>query len=142
MTDTLRRMVNAYDGIWRKPPAETIDPYPGLVVMDNRVSGSITTGQSRLPLWCFAYTALTEGWASVEDNWSPSKYGWNVIRFAAFLTDLLQQRGEFARLVCLLADVERRDRGLDDAAWWERKTQRSRVLRQLKRCVATLEAQE
>lgn len=140
--DSLRRRVLAYDGIWRKPAAETIGPYPGLVVMDNRVSGSITTGQSRLPLWCFVYTALTEGWASVEHNWSPSKYGWDAARFGTFLSDLLEQRGEFARLLCLLADVERRDRGMDDAAWWERKTQRNRVLAQLRRCVAAMEAQE
>lgn len=131
--------------IWRKPAAETVD-YPGLVVHDGRVSGSITTGYSRLPLWCFAFTAVVGGWESVEHGWSPSQYDWTADKFGGFLTDLLDQRGEFARLLCMLADVERRDRyatGLPrDTAWWERKTQRTRVLRQLRRCTAALEAVE
>lgn len=135
-------------GIWRSPPAETVDLYPGLTVMDNRVSGSITTGQSRLPLWCFAFTALTEGWASVERNWSPSQYGWTAERFGTFLANLLEPRGEFARLLCVLADVERRDKSEmvmnlpHGFAWWERRTQRDRVLAQLRRCVKALEAQK
>ncbi len=99
-----------YNGIWRKPHAEGVDLYPGLTVHDGRVSGSITAGQTRLPLWCFAYTAIVDGWSQVEGSWHPSKYGWDAARFGTFLSDLLEPRGEFGRLLCVLADAERRDR--------------------------------
>ena len=43
---------------WRNPAEESLGLYPGLVVDDGRQSGSITVGQSRLPLWSFIGTAL------------------------------------------------------------------------------------
>lgn len=137
-----------FDGVWRQPAAESHD-YPGLCVHDGRVTGSITTGCSRLPLWCFITTALGgEGWQAVEDNWGPGKhYGWDAGRVGMFLYYLLEQRGEFGRLLCVLADVERRSqRSRHDEAqipvWWRIKTNRRRVLAVLKRCVALLESLE
>lgn len=130
-----------YQGVWRTPAAESVD-YPGLYVHDGRVSGSITTGCSRLPLWCFIWTALVEGWPFVEHSWGPGKYGWDADRLGSFLSNLLEQRGEFARLLCVLADAERRDHGPNKGAWWQTKTQRRRVIAQLKRCLAALEAED
>lgn len=133
-----------YQGVWRTPAAESHD-YPGLCVHDGRVSGSITADCTRLPLWAFIWNALVEGWPAVEHNWSPSKYGWDAERLGSFLSNLLEQRGEMARLICVLADVERRDGVTSkrhDHAWWESKTQRRRVIAQLKRCLAALEAEE
>jgi hypothetical protein len=118
-----------------------VDLYPGLVVWDDRVSGSITTGRSRLPLWCLVYTALTGGWDQVEHGWEPSQYGWDASRMGQFLTDLLELRGEFARLILVLADNERRERTHDMSGppWWERPTTRRRTISQLKRCLEVLE---
>lgn len=130
-----------FDGVWRRSQAESHD-YPGLCVHDGRVTGSITTGCSRLPLWCFITTALTEGWPAVEDNWSPGEhYQWDASRLGIFLYYLLEQRGEFGRLLCVLADAERRSQRADgwNPPWWRVKTQRRRVLAALRRCVAALE---
>ena len=129
--------------ILRDPPAETED-YPGLIVADNRVTGSITTGRSRLPLWAFAWNALTEGWAVVENGWQPSKYGYTADTMGLFLANLLNQRGEFGRLICIMADVERIEEELggplaDVPAWWETPIQKQRMITQLKRCLAVLE---
>ena len=49
------------------------------------------------------------------------------------------EAGEFARLLLILADGERRDTGrMFGPAWWEKKGQRKRVLDQLHRCIAAL----
>jgi len=156
-------------GVWREPAEETVDLYPGLVVHDGRVTGSMTTGRSRLPLWCFVYTAITEGWGEVEDNWKPSEYGWTAERFASFLYDLLEMRGEFARLLLLLAnttrvDDEREQAAMDEQApgqgvvqikvfdsdpddavtlpppWWLTPELRDPIVAQLRRCLETLES--
>src|SRR5690606_31862590 len=134
----------------------------GLVVHDGRVSGSITTGRSRLPLWAFAGVAITHGWDEVERGWSPSKYGWTAERFARFLSHLLEARGEFGRLLLVLADVERRDEerlyealephgpivnvtpGDPDAVqtpvpWWADRELSAPVIDQLRRCLAALD---
>ena len=127
-------------GPWREPDERTTD-YPGLEVWDARVSGSITLADSRLPLWAFTWIAVTDDWdTQVEAGWSPGeRYGWTADNHGAFLTDLLEQRGEFARLLCILADVERRAREQDsDRVWWDRKKQRARVMTQLQRCLDVL----
>lgn len=153
------------DGPWREPAEESIDLYPGLVVCDNRVTGSITTGRSRLPLWAFAGVAIEHGWAEVESGWSPSEYGWDAEKLGEFIYFLLENRGELARLLCLMANAERVeyerseealaphgpvvrvkvfDTDPDDAVelpppWWAVPELRTPVLEQLKRCVAVLE---
>ena len=86
-------------GPWRHPDEESVDLYPGLVVHDGRVSGSITAGRSRLPLWAFSWEAITRGWGEVETGYEPGRYGIGAEDFAQFVTDLLEQRGEFGRLV-------------------------------------------
>lgn len=128
-------------GPWREPDEETLDLYPGLVVHDGRVSGSITFGPTRLPVWAISHTAIHHGWEEVEAGWSPSDYGWDQDRFSAFIYDILELRGEFARLILVLADAERCDRarGSWTARWWNTKRHRRRVTAQLKRCITALE---
>lgn len=131
-----------HEGVWREPPTETTD-YPGLTVNDARVNGSINIRDSRLSLWAIVGTAVTLGWGEVEQQWSPSRYDYAAHELAMFLGCLLEQRGEFARLLCVLADVERRqERSWTGPPWWERKTSRRRVLRALRACVAALERAE
>lgn len=126
---------------WRKPPEESVDLYPGLVVHDDRVSGSITAGRSRLPLWAFISTAMREGWRNVQDDWNPDGYGWTQEKMSHFLYCLMEQRGEFGRLLLVLADAERVEgkRGYGVKSWWETKRHRKRVGDQLRRCLKVLE---
>ncbi len=130
-------------GIWRHPAEESRNLYPGLVVHDDRVTGSITAGASRLPLWCFVGLMVLAGWSDAEvAAYEPDQYGWTAERMAEFLASLLDERGEFARLLLILADVERRDSGRmergDTRAWYEVAGQRARVVRQLRRCLEAL----
>lgn len=138
--------------IWRNPSAETED-YPGLVVHDGRVTGSITVGRSRLPLWAICSTAIKGSWNTertwnddVESGWEPSRYGFTEDDFAHFIYCLLEMRGEFGRLLLMLADAERRERAhdrlKDDRGWWEMPTVQRRILAQLRRCTEALEATE
>lgn len=128
--------------IIRKPDAETED-YPGLIVHDGRVTGSITVRKSRLPLWCFIWNALTEGWEATTQAWGIGEhYGYTADECGRFLAHLLDQRGELGRLLCILADVERRDQAHFHRAWWETASQRRRVMKQLRICLAGLEAIE
>lgn len=129
--------------VWREPGEESIDLYPGLVVDDDRVTGSITFGCSRLPLWAVTADLVKgSGWESVERGWEQlPEYGWDAQRMADFLHDLLEARGEFARLLLVLADGQRTERESDDPrvqAWWEQDCSRQRVLEQLERCAAAL----
>lgn len=91
--------------------AETED-YPNLVVCDGRVTGQITVNRSRLPLSTIAGLALHSGWAEVVAGWDyiESDYGFTESDLAAFIYDLLDVRHEWARLLCVIADVHRRDR--------------------------------
>ncbi len=135
------------NAVWREPEEESIGLYPGLVVHDGRVSGSITAGRSRLPLWVICATAIRETWQEVENSWPSVKdYGFGEEDFAEFIYYLMEMRGEFGRLLLVLADAERRERAhdhlRDDRSWWEMPTVRIRILKQLRRCVAALEAVE
>ena len=135
---------------WRVPPEDTENLYPNLVVSDNRVSGSITLGPSRLPLWAFVPRLPYSSWANVIYSFPQiTGYGWTDGQCAAFLAYLLEQRGEFGRLLLVLADVERQEEALrqretDDGltCWWDMPAQRERVSEQLRRCLAALEAPE
>jgi hypothetical protein len=127
--------------VWRDP-AEQTSEYPGLFVHDGRVTGSITAGQSRLPLWAFAgwdWGEVVASYPQVEE------YGWTEQRHAGFLHHLLQHRGEFARLLLVLADAERRDREREEddltaPVWWDDPDLSRPVIEQLRRCLAALES--
>ena len=142
----------------RDPDEETED-YPGLIVHDGRVTGSITLGRSRLPVWAFG-----GDWSYAEQGWT-EHYGWDRSRWDAFLGNLLEQRGDFARLLCVLADVERqegeRTQAVEDdhfatahpdekvcdgcmppaadMGWWQHDDLRGRVVDALTRCMTALE---
>ena len=125
---------------WRDPPEETSD-YPGLWVHDNRVGGSITFGKTRLPLWAPIADIVRGGWSAGQSGWDMEDCGSSAEQLAEFLHALIQQRGEFARLLCVLADVERLEEIKEERTpWWRRANRRKRVLAALRRCVAALEA--
>jgi hypothetical protein len=77
--------------------------YPGLVVMDGRVSSSITLGQSRLPIWCIPHRGFNIEW----HTGSPTAYGVSDDDLARFVFRLLEARGNWGRLLCIIADEER-----------------------------------
>lgn len=120
--------------VWREPDEESADLYPGIVVHDGRVTGSITSGATRLPLWAIVTTALTEGWPAVEHGWNPTL---SVDEFSEFLYNLLELRGEFGRLLLVLAEAERTERS--SKPWWHVKRRRKLVAEQLHRCLAVVE---
>ena len=132
-----------YPGVWRQPAEETTDLYPGLCVHDGRVTGSITIGPTRLPLWAFLPTLIEEDWEAVRENWpTVDGYDWTAQDTARFLNRLMQMRGEFGRLLLVLADVERSDEGeVLGPRWWTRAATRQRIREQLERCLQTLDSE-
>lgn len=123
-----------YQGVWRTSGIETRG-FPKLMVDDEVVTGSINIRGTRLPLWAIISTVINEGWEQVERSWSPEKhYGYSRQDLAHFLYNLLEQRGEFGRLLLLLANVER----VNDDGWWEKKGSRQRVIKQLQNCLDAL----
>ena len=130
-----------HQGPWRIKPAVTED-YPGLQVQDNRVTGSINVGPTRLPLWAIIHDVITGGWETAEASYDVTPNLLTEHQFTDFLYHLLEQRGEFGRLVCVLADVERRERKGDKRPWWERPKQRRRVRAALTACLQAVDAAE
>lgn len=124
---------------WRDPAEETMGLYPELVVHDGRQSGSITFGRTRVPIWSPQWQVV-----DLDDYMHPGDpvADWQEAG-ESFVRNLLDLRGEFARLLLVLADAERCDRktGLFRPAWWETKRHRKRVGDQLRRCLAALEDQ-
>ena len=130
-----------FQGVWREPDEESVGLYPGLVVDDGRQTGSITVGRSRLPIWAFI-GQLVSGIETIEHTWEGyrvGEYGLPPHDLGTFLYNLMEQRGEFGRLLLILADVERRE---GDNAWWEVKRQRNRVRKALDSCLAALDQNE
>ena len=127
----------------RDPDQETED-YPGLVVHDGRVSGSITVGNSRLPLWTLIPDLVQSGFPSLAENWD-DLHGLTAEKLSEFLYYLMEQRGEFGRLLCILADVERQAaemeerEGLDAVSWWYHPEMSQRVCEALRRCLDSIE---
>ncbi len=118
----------------REPPEETTDLYPGLVVCDARVTGSITFGRSRLPVWCVT---------SLDREKDLARYGWTTERFMEFVYHLLNAaRGDLGRLLLVLADVERRSEeqleGGNDG-WWTGRD-RTAIANALRAALAHVEA--
>jgi hypothetical protein len=128
----------------REPRVETED-YPNMVVHDGRVTGSITAGYSRLPLWCLIPDLVYAGFPYLQEQ-REDLHGLTAESFSNFLYYLLEHRGDFGRLLCVLADVERQTaemekRGeLDSVAWWYHPKMSQRVRDALKRCIESLEA--
>lgn len=128
---------------WREPSEESTNLYPGLVVHDGRASGSITIGRTRLPMWAIVGTAIRDGWRAVTSHYEPDEF--TEEHLADFLYWLMEQRGEFARLLLTLADVERDELERDDdrlTRWWDHEPSRSRVIDQLQRCLQALGADQ
>jgi hypothetical protein len=126
------------NGPWRCPRTESASLYPKLSLNDGRVSGSITVGLSRLPLWAFSTEAIKHGWETADDEYDID--GLTEDDFAGFIYNLLEMRGEFGRLLLMLADAERRDRQASVTAppWWQGKKNRKQIAAQLRRCLAVL----
>lgn len=88
-----------------EPPAKRdkhLEHYPGLVVMDGRVTGSITLGHSRLPLWCLP-AHFDIGWHTGD----PNSHGTTDSDLTDFAHNLFEMREDWARLVLILADEHR-----------------------------------
>ena len=124
----------------RTPPVETADLYPGLVVQDNRVTGSITVGPTRLPIWAVIADLVNGGWDDVEHGYGPFLDRFDADDFAEFVFSLLNLRGEFARLLLALANVERLE-GENESSerWWENRHMRRPVADLLRRCLDVVE---
>ena len=102
-------------GPWREPADET-EGYPNLWVHDGRVTGQITIGQSRLPLSAIIGTVIHQSWEDAEDGWAPAEhYDFTADDLSSFLYDLLQVRGELARVLLALANAERVESEREDA---------------------------
>jgi hypothetical protein len=131
-----KRTTIKYTGGWREPAAQT-NGFPKLMVHDDVVTGSINIRNTRLPLWSIVPHAILEGWDVVERGWEPEKhYGYTKEDMAHFLYCLLEQRGEFGRLLLLLAKAEDSEKTF--AVWWENAYYRQRVIDQLEACLAIL----
>ena len=125
-------------GPWREPREETVGLYPGLVVNDGCQTGSITIGRSRLPLWAIIPDYCEGGWDAVLDYEPPGDFTNEDLKH--FLVDLLNLRGEFGRLLLVLADAERLEAKRGDlTSWWETKRHRERVADQLRRCLRVVD---
>ncbi len=122
-----------YKRIWRKPSEENTDIYEGLVVQDNRVGGSITIRQSRLPLWTLVGTAIRENWSDVQDSWNVEDNDYSADELADFLYHLLEMRGEFARLLLELANANKQS-----DFWWIDEEICENVRHQLQKCLDSL----
>lgn len=128
----------------REPDEETED-FPKMVVCDGRVTGSITLGYTRLPLWCLIADIVDRGWKSVAEDRDITEG--TQQDFVDFLYYLLEARGDFGRLLCVLADVER-DAGEREEKqtggrvfnWWYHPEMKDRVRAALQRCIDSLDS--
>lgn len=126
------------------PQFKVTEDYPGFVVHDDRVTGSVTLGPTRMPLWAPISTMVEAGYHSAVESWpSLPKYG-SAEAIGSFLQDLFQQRKEFGRLLCVLADVERREREARNEndslqPWYANNENVERVRTALQNCLQHLE---
>lgn len=152
-------MVKQKDGPWRHP-AEATEDYPGLWVHDGVQSGSITFGQTRLPIWSPQWQVVDLGDYVQPDD---PETEWRDTA-ETFVSHLLGQRGEFARLLLAIANAERAEQERDEieteqhfakahpdsvfcdcmfrlpSAWWDDPDLSAPVLEALRRCLAVLGA--
>lgn len=121
---------------------ETTGLYPGLVVWEERVGGSITIGRTRLPMWAVLADLVADGWDTVDAEYLDSRHGFDERDMTGFLCSLLELRNNFGRLILILADVERitgkRLELADTHHWTEDPTLRARVVAALEVCLDEL----
>lgn len=127
----------------RNQPAPILTPaardkrgehYPGLVVMDGRVTGSVTLGQSRLPLWCLP-ARFDIGWHTGD----PNSHGVTDDDLSQFTYNLFEMRKPWARLILTLADEHRM--AMRGPGWFgESKRAKKRLRAALDACLADLES--
>lgn len=129
-------MNRKYQGPWRVERTETKD-YPGLFVHDGVSAGSIRM-EGAAAIWAMVADVFEFDWEFLSRNWGTP--GMTENDFRTFLYCLMNQRGEFGRLVCVLADVERREPST--RPWWQVQTQRRRMIAQLQRCLAALQEED
>ena len=125
----------------REPSEESVGLYPGLVVCDGRVSGSITVGRTRLPVWAFIGWVVEAGFeVAARDYYDERDYEeFGADAAASFFHHLMELRGEFGRLLLVLADAERCEARGYGPPWWQTKRHRKRVGDQLRRCLEVLD---
>lgn len=156
-------MVTGRRGPWREPAEETVGLYGPFVVHDGRQSGSITFGRTRLPIWA-PYWPSPAGPEDLDDYTYPGDPTEEWLEAATTLVRrLLGLRGDFARLLLVLANAEEQAYARDEAAsdrhfaeahpggsvcacgglgfpdrWWEVDELRAPVVDMLRRCLAAL----
>ncbi len=118
-----------FSAILRFPGEQSDALYPGLVVHDERVTGSITIGPTRLPLWSRIAAIVEDGWS--EDD---ELHGWTLAKMKDFLTSILNARGEFARLLLVLGNIEHQSHQ-NDALWWADHKSSDCAAKQLQVCI-------
>ncbi len=127
-------MMQKYQAIWREPAIQT-NGFPKLMVHDSIQTGSINVKETRLPLWAIISTVINKGWEEAERSWSTDMlYGFSRKNLAHFLYCLLEQRGEFGRLLLVLANAEHKN----DDGWWGKPKHRRAVMKQLQHCLNAL----
>ncbi len=104
--DTLRPNENTDDGF------KVTEDYPGLIVHDGRVHGAITPGHSRLGFFALIPNVASWGYSGAAELYPELPELISEVALSTFLGDLFEHRQDFARLLCVLADLQR----------WERST--------------------
>ena len=82
-------------------------------------------------------TAIQENWKDVQDSWDVEEYHYSAEEFSEFLYDLLEARGEFARLLLEIANANR-----ENIHWWTDSGLSERVRDQLQICADSLDTDE
>lgn len=86
---------------------------------------------------------MRSGWAKVQADREITEI--TEQQLADFLYFLLEHRGDFGRLLCVLADVERQRAEMDESgkyeivSWWHHPEMKARVRAALQRCVDSLD---
>lgn len=124
---------------------DATEDFPGLIVWEERMCGDITVGHSRLPIGMVLAIMLQDPpVADVEDCY-PDVTKKEQRRLVEFVRCLVGHDGDWGRLLCVLADVNRktanrRDRNWNAKPWIHRRKDRDRVRAALLTCLAALDA--
>lgn len=149
-------------GPWRRPDYKADDIYPPFGCWDKMRAGGVNISGSRLLVHDVLWSLVAGGWDRAVNEFTPPC---SPDEYRRFLHDLLDARGEFGRLLLVLAAAERMERDRDEAdgdehfatahprsnlcdcgripvSWWEDAEMRQPVIDQLRRCLAALEDDE